>query len=145
MTSLEHFPCFCKVKNLELFKSQSEEQYIRCKDRTCGFFTKATEFNEYMKNFTEKVLDEYKKDYPTCLHGKPATLFISKSEKNPNRGYFKCSVKDDKCDYFQWSDSTPNKNANKKNKPYCKYCKNNSSRKGRPMKKHEDKKTLNTI
>jgi len=36
-------------------------------------------------------------------------LYISKSQQNPGRGYFKCGRREEKCKYFQWCDSFPSK------------------------------------
>lgn len=111
MVSLSCYPCFCKENDcLEQFNSKNDEQYIRCKERKCGFFSKAENFNEYLDNFTEKVKSHFKHDHPLCDHRKPATLWISRSENNPGRGFFKCSQRDDRCKYFQWCDEQPSKN-----------------------------------
>lgn len=110
MVSLDCYPCFCEEKNvLELFTSQAEEKFIRCKARKCGFFTKAEGFSDYMTAFMDGVLDQYRNDQPRCNHRQAATFCVSKSEKNPGRGYFRCGQRGEKCRYFQWSDEKPSK------------------------------------
>jgi len=110
MVSLACYPCFCKEKDaVELFTSQSEVKYIRCKTRECGFFTSAESFTEYMTLFMEGVLKEYKDDGAYCSHKEAATLCMSKSEKNPGRGFFKCGTLGEKCRYFQWADEPASK------------------------------------
>jgi hypothetical protein len=57
----------------------------------------------------EKVCEEYKgKRAPLCEHAKPATMYVSRSEKNLGRPFFKCGQRDEeRCGYFQWGDAPP--------------------------------------
>jgi hypothetical protein len=84
MVSLEKYNClFCKDgSGLELFTSQKDIQFIKCKSGRCGFFTKANEFGNYLTIIEEKVNQTYKGKAPLCCHGQPATMYISHSEKN---------------------------------------------------------------
>ena len=46
-----------------------------------------------------------------CNCGKPAVKFTSRSEKNPNREFFKCvDAKNGGCDFFKWVDEVENNN-----------------------------------
>lgn len=112
MVSLEKYKCFCEkqTSGLELFTSQKGDQYIKCKAATCGFFTKASDFGEYLWAIEEKVRKEFKEKIPLCSHFTPATMHVSHSEKNPKRPFFKCSQReDDSCGYFQWGNTFPSK------------------------------------
>lgn len=111
MVSLVFYPCFCKETNcLEVFKSQKDEQFIRCKAKKCGFFTRAEDLNEYTNIFKENVRNEYKHPkQPLCNHREIATLLLSKTKENPGRGFFKCAQYQDYCKYFQWCDESPSK------------------------------------
>ena len=108
MVSLENYKCFCLVSSgLELFKSRKGDQFIKCKKSGCGFFTSAINMNEYLHVIEEKLLEDYKLlDIVICDHLMPATLSVSKSEKNPGRPYFRCGEKES-CDFFQWGDTSP--------------------------------------
>ena len=117
MVSLDKYSCFCEEKGLELFTSQSEIQFIKCKRGECGFFTKAADLGEYLNTIDEKLEKTYKKKVPLCNHSMPATLYISKSEKNPGRPFFKCNQRDDACKYFQWADKYPSKSTSENWKP----------------------------
>ena len=60
-----------------------------------------------MDVFNEQVIDEFKNERaPQCQCRYPATLRVSRSENNPNRGYFSCGQRQ-RCKYFQWADSPP--------------------------------------
>lgn len=109
MVSLEKYNCLCQgeTKGLELFSSKKKgDQYIRCKTAGCGFFTSTNELHNYLIVVDEKLLPDYKfYEVPMCDHLMPATLSVSKSEKNPGRPYFKCGQREH-CDYFQWGDTS---------------------------------------
>ena len=59
--------------------------------------------------FHEGVVPYYKGTRaPVCEHGEPATLRISNSEQNRNRGFFACNrKKEEGCKTFQWADEHP--------------------------------------
>jgi hypothetical protein len=105
MVSLEKYSCLCPNSiGLEMFKSQKGEHYIKCKKSSCGVFTTPEALYEYLNQIDRQLHDDHKAQHPLCHHGKPATLNLSKSEKNPMRVYFRCGEKE-ACKYFQWGDS----------------------------------------
>ena len=118
MVSLEKYKCFCPdVVGLELFTSQKDVQYIKCKTSNCGFFTSANDFGSYLQVIDEKVHKDFKKKAPLCNQHVTATMWVSKSEKNPGRPFFKCGERDESCGYFQWGDLSPTRKTYENWKP----------------------------
>lgn len=108
MVSLERYECLCHDMplGLELFSSKKEVQYIRCKRDGCGFFTLAKDLHNYLNVIEEKVLLDYKDLDTTLCILMPGTTWVSQSEKNPGRTYFKCG-KMESFKVFQWGDKSP--------------------------------------
>jgi len=77
------------------------------------FSVKPTIFMIMSTLVKNKVLAEYKNNHPYCEDGKAATLSFSKSEKNPQRPYFRCGQQQ-KYKFFIWADRASSKNVTKK-------------------------------
>ena len=108
MVSLESYTCLCsESEGLALMSTRSGKQYIKCKNSGCGYFTNTEQFGQYNDILAEQVNIEYKQiRQPLCSHLQPATLRVSKSEKNPGKGFFSCG-QIESCGYFQWAEARP--------------------------------------
>ena len=105
------------VVGLELFVSHKNIQYIKCKASKCGF-TQANDLPQYLQIIEDKLNAAFKERLPLCNHYEPATLYISRSEKNPGRPFFKCSGREEECcDYFQRGNTSPSKKTYENWKP----------------------------
>ena len=111
MVSLDRYPCFCSEdRGLMSFTSKaSNQQFVKCKNETCGIFSSVEDLNGYMEVFNEKLSEEFRSVRPPrCNHKQMATFAVSKSTKNPGRPYFRCPNRaEEKCSFFQWGDMAP--------------------------------------
>ena len=109
MVSIERYNCFCKKGGVERFTSnKTGKVYIRCKEDDCNLFVPEGKFYMLMDAYAKRVHNSYKpwSKFPTCACGVPCALYVSESEKNPGRAYFRCRDNDteDRCDAFIWAD-----------------------------------------
>ena len=64
-----------------------------------------------------KVVQKFKPNkFPLCDCEETTRLWVSHSEKNPGRPYFRCQDVDeeDKCTFFQWADDLTKRKKKKK-------------------------------
>jgi hypothetical protein len=108
----------CPVCTVDLIRGVAKRRdggkwkYVRCPSTrngvkcfiTCG----ADEVHEYVARVKSNLHPIYRSFDPErfiCSCDNALVLATSKSEKNPNRLYFKCAKRE--CNYFQWADETP--------------------------------------
>lgn len=85
---MEYFIHDCK---LEKCTSQTGWEYVKCPMSDCFVFTGLNRVNDYLKNVQDQIPTWYKwnKDKLKCFCSHPMVLCQSRSEKNPDRIYFK--------------------------------------------------------
>ena len=87
--------------------------YLACEQgrdedkNVCFVCTGKDEAPAYLANVRDTVLKYYKEADMRCYCDGSVLLSESKSETNPGRLYFKCRMKEGKCDFFQWADLAP--------------------------------------
>ena len=84
------------------------KEYVRCKNKLCGFFCPVGKFEEYEDLVQHDVGEFYKGvDAPKCYHNQPTILKISNEPymlpSNRGRPYFVCASQA-RCKFFTWSD-----------------------------------------
>jgi hypothetical protein len=45
-----------------------------------------------------------KQDFPNCKHEQAAILLTCKQGKNIGKEFYKCGLRQDPCDFFQWKE-----------------------------------------
>lgn len=100
----EPMECFIHDCKLEKCTSQTGWEYVKCPMSDCFIFTGLNRVNDYLKNVQDQIPTWYKwnKDKLKCFCSHPIVLCQSRSEKNPDRIYFKCQR--NRCNFFQWGD-----------------------------------------
>ena len=139
MVSLEHYKCFCETPGLTRVKSRDGRGFLKCKQETCTLFIPEEKYPSLMVCYETKVNQCYKPNrFPLCHCNEMCSLWVSNSETNPGRGYFRCQENDEdqKCSYFKWSDKVQ-RTAKKRN---CDDFASGSKVETQPVKKEKAKK-----
>lgn len=95
----------CHKGQREQFAASSNgPEYVRCSNRSCGYFCSLADLSSYERAVQLEVSTRFTgKDAPLCQHKKPCALRLSHSEKNPGRPYFTCKERCP-CTFFCWAD-----------------------------------------
>ena len=107
MVSLEHYKCFCETPGLTRVKPRDGRGFLKCTKETCSLLIPEEKYPSLMVCYETKVNQCYKPNkFPLCHCNEMCSLWVSNSEANPSRGYFRCQENDEdqKCSYFKWSD-----------------------------------------
>ena len=92
MVSLEHYKCFCETR----VKSRDGRGFFKCKEETCSLFIPEEKYPSLMVCYDTKVNQCYKPNkFPLCHCNEMCSLWVSNSETNPGRGYFRCQENDE--------------------------------------------------
>jgi hypothetical protein len=118
MAAISANPCFCSEHGLKRFTSKKGRGFVKCGKGTCTLFLPEEDYKELLAAYETKVVQKFKPNkFPLCDCEETTRLWVSHSEKNPGRPYFRCQDVDeeDKCTFFQWADDlTKKKKKNKK-------------------------------
>ena len=103
----EPMECFFHDCKLEKCTSQTGWEYVRCPMPDCFIFTGLDKVNSYLKNVQSQIPVWCKRDKEKlkCFCSEPLVLCQSRSEKNPDRMYFKCQR--NRCKFFLWVNEEP--------------------------------------
>ena len=108
MVSLQHYKCFCiDTPGLTRIVSKDGRGFLKCKEQMCTLFVPEEKYLSLMECYDTKVSLRYKPNqFPLCHCNEVCSLWVSQSENNPGRGYFRCQEndQDEKCSYFKWAD-----------------------------------------
>ena len=105
----------CPIHNSPLTEHEAENGWVylvceqgRDEDKNvCFVCTSKDEAVTYLARVRDRMLKYYKTADMRCYCDGSVLLSESKSEQNPGRLYFKCRMKEGKCNFFQWADLAP--------------------------------------
>ena len=106
MAALAFLFCQTPLKHITTAKGE----FVVCKQerQPCPFFTKPEQLKDYCQVLLRKVLKLYKDAPPLRKsHRKPCRMYLSRTDKNFNRPFFKCRLHEDPCDTLHWADENP--------------------------------------
>ncbi len=103
----EPMECFFHDCKLEKCTSQTGWEYVRCPTSDFCIFKGLDKVNSYLKNVQSQIPVWFKRDKEKlkCFCSEPLVLCQSRSEKNPDRMYFKCQR--NRCKFFLWVNEEP--------------------------------------